>query len=125
VIFGLEYPVMEEAMQTLAYRVTQGERFEGGRAYDGIFEELPCSFLEVHESRFREHFGLANDWYGQHGAKPGASACCRSSGRTKRAFFRGRRASTRTSAACSPTCTSPAKRSYWTGTPTSTRITSR
>jgi hypothetical protein len=70
VIFGLEYPVMEEAMQTLAYRVTQGERFEGGRAYDGIFEELPCSFLEVHESRFREHFGLANDWYGQHGAKP-------------------------------------------------------
>lgn len=64
VVFGLEYPAMEEILDVLADRVRDGERFEGGRSYDGVLEELPCAFLDVHPSRFHEHFGMAQRYYG-------------------------------------------------------------
>ena len=63
VIFGLEYPVMVETLEQLAQRVKSGERFEGGGSYEGIFEQLPCAFLDVHPMRYREHFGLAQGFY--------------------------------------------------------------
>ncbi len=62
-VFGLPYELLGDVLEAAAQEVKAGKRFQNGRAYRTILQDLPCAVLEVSPMRYREHFGYAIWFY--------------------------------------------------------------